>query len=134
MKHPQVKHAKELRGQLSFNDRVAVKITSGVGTMPTAYIFTVLALVSLPDILSQVDHNLAHDFPHWLISVSLVALVAWVAQTFLQLVLLPIIIVGQNVIQSQNDAKAEVDHNTLTYLATIQDEQLDILKYLKEKR
>jgi ferritin len=43
-------------------------------------------------------------------------------------VLLPIIMVGQNVIQSQNEAKADVDHKTLTYLATLQDEQMQELK------
>jgi hypothetical protein len=44
--------------------------------------------------------------------------VTYIAQTVLQLILLPIILVGQNVIQAQNDAKADTDHNTLTYLAT----------------
>jgi hypothetical protein len=43
-----------------------------------------------------------------------IVIVAWVAQTFLQLVLLPIIIVGQNVIQVANDARAEADHVTLS--------------------
>jgi ferritin len=52
----------------------------------------------------------------------------YVAQTVLQLVLLPIIMVGQNVIQSQNEAKADTDHKTLTYLATLQDEQMQELK------
>jgi ferritin len=36
--------------------------------------------------------------------------------------------VGQNVIQAQNEAKADTDHKTLTYLATIQDEQMLELK------
>jgi len=42
-----------------------------------------------------------------------IVIVSWVAQTFLQLVLLPIIIVGQNVIQAANDARAQADHDTL---------------------
>jgi ferritin len=67
-------------------------------------------------------------FPHWLIGVSLIALVAWIAQTFFQLILLPIIMVGQNVIQGQQDAKAESDHKTLTYLANLQEEQMKELK------
>jgi len=46
----------------------------------------------------------------------------------LQLVLLPIIMVGQNVIQSQNESKADADHKTLTYLAVLQDEQMQELK------
>jgi hypothetical protein len=36
--------------------------------------------------------------------------------------------VGQNVIQAQNEAKADTDHKTLTYLATLQDEQMQKLK------
>jgi len=36
--------------------------------------------------------------------------------------------VGQNVIQTQNESKAETDHKTLTYLATLQDEQMKELK------
>ena len=35
--------------------------------------------------------------------------------------------------QRQNDAKADVDHHALTYLAQIQDEQLEILKRLDPK-
>ena len=41
------------------------------------------------------------------------------SQSFLQLVLLPIIIVGQNVISASQDARAEADHETLTVLHTI---------------
>lgn len=138
MRHQFVKHPKELlkkdeQGIARFNTKLALKITNGVGTMWTAYIFSILALISLPAILVQGNFVPSSTFPSWLIAASLIALVAWIAQTFIQLVLLPIIMVGQNVIQAQNDAKAEVDHNTLTYLATIQDEQLEILKYVKEK-
>ncbi len=82
-----------------FNTRLAVIITKTVGTMWTAYLFALLALISLPAALAS------HDT---------IVIVSWIAQTFLQLVLLPIIIVGQNVIQSVNDARAEADHNTLT--------------------
>ena len=45
-------------------------------------------------------------FPHWLVAVGLIALVAWIAQTFLQLVLFPVIMVGQNVQQAASDARA----------------------------
>lgn len=96
--------------------------------MWTAYIFTILALVSLPAILTQGKFVSAGTFPKWLISVSLIALVSWIAQTFIQLVLLPIIMVGQNVIQVKQDAKSEADHNTLTYLANLQEEQMKELK------
>lgn len=40
---------------------------------------------------------------------------------------LPALQRSQNKTQAQNDAKAEVDHETLTYLATLQDEQMKML-------
>ena len=63
------------------------------------YGFAGIALISLPAAIASRE---------------VVVIVSWVAQTFLQLVLLPIIIVGQNVIQAANDARAEADHETLT--------------------
>lgn len=74
------------------NARFGVFVTVAVGTMWCAYLFTLLALVSLPAALRS--HN------------SLI-IVAWIAQTFLQLVLLPIIIVGQNVQAAAADQRAE---------------------------
>ena len=82
-----------------FNTWLAVKITKTVGSMWMAYIFAAITLISLPAAIS---------------SGQVIIIVAWIAQTFLQLVLLPIIIVGQNVIQATNDARAEADHETLT--------------------
>jgi hypothetical protein len=64
----------------SFNRRVAEKITSFVSTMWCAYIFVALALISLPAAFRSGD---------------VIVKVDWVAQTFLQLVLLSIIMVGQ---------------------------------------
>ena len=86
------------------NKAVAVKITGWVGSMSCAWIFCLLALASLPAVLTQAFH--LHVFPSWLISVGLIALVAWIAQTFLQLVLLSIIIVGSNVQAEASDARA----------------------------
>ena len=86
------------------NKAVAVKVTGWVGSMSCAWIFCLLALASLPAVLTQAFH--LHAFPSWLISVGLIALVAWIAQTFLQLVLLSIIIVGSNVQAEASDARA----------------------------
>ena len=44
---------------------------------------------------------------------------------------LPALQRSQNRTQAQNDAKAEVDHETLTYLATLQDEQMAELGNIK---
>jgi len=64
----------------AFNQAVAEKITGFVSTMWAAYIFAGIALISLPAALRTGDE---------------LVIVAWVAQTFLQLVLLSIIMVGQ---------------------------------------
>ena len=78
-----------------FNARFGLFITVVVGTMWCAYLFTLLALISLPGAIGK------HDT---------VVIVAWIAQTFLQLVLLPIIIVGQNVQAAAADARAEATY------------------------
>jgi hypothetical protein len=79
-----------------FNAAIAVKVTNGVGTMWCAYAFAALAVVSLPAAIS------AH---------SAVVLVSWISQTFLQLVLLSVIIVGQNVLAAAADKRSEATFN-----------------------
>jgi hypothetical protein len=88
-----------------FNSWLAVKVTDGVGTMWCAYVFSLLAFASLPAVLTETFH--LHVFPHWLVSVGLIALVAWIAQTFLQLVLLSVIMVGQNIQSAASDKRAD---------------------------
>jgi hypothetical protein len=78
-----------------FNAWFAVKVTSGVGTMWCAYAFAALAIVSLPSAIS---------------SHSAVVLVSWISQTFLQLVLLSVIIVGQNVLAAAADKRSEATY------------------------
>jgi hypothetical protein len=96
-----------------FNAAVAVRITKIVGTMYCAYVFTLVALVALPAAIQQG---------------SVTVLVNWLSSNFLQLVLLPIIIVGQNVISAAQDARAEADHETLTALHQMSKQQLEILE------
>jgi hypothetical protein len=110
-----------------FNAWLAVKITNGVGTMWCAYAFSVLALLSLPAVLSGF-HIFATAFPTWLIKASLIALVAWIAQTFLQLVLLSIIIVGQNIAAASSDKRSE---NTYKDAEAILSEAIEIQKHLQ---
>ncbi len=87
-----------------FNSRLGVAITTVIGSMWAAYAFALLAFGSLPAILTQAFH--LHVFPSWLINASLIDLVAWISSYVLQLVLLPIIIVGQNVQSQAADARA----------------------------
>lgn len=79
--------AKEHTG---FNGWLAVNITNTVATMWCAYAFAILALISLPDAIKTGTS----------------ALIAWIAQTFLQLVLLSIIMVGQKVAARASDKQA----------------------------
>jgi hypothetical protein len=79
-----------------FNGRLGLAITNRVGTMWAAYLFCILALVSLPGALATGNT---------------VVIIAWVAQTFLQLVLLPIIIVGQNIQAKASDERAIATYN-----------------------
>src|SRR5712692_1866815 len=96
-----------------FNAAVAVRITRIVGTMYCAYASGLLALVALPAAIEQGSPTV---------------LVNWLSSNFLQLVLLPIIIVGQNVISAAQDKRAEADHETLTALHTMAKQQIDILE------
>lgn len=107
-----------------FNSWLAVKITKTVGTMWVAYLFAILAAISLPAAL---------------MSGNLIIIIGWIAQTFLQLVLLPIIMVGQNVQQAASDAQREADHETLLALHgltaevhTINEQQTVMLDEMRE--
>jgi hypothetical protein len=71
------------------NAAVGLKITVLVGTMWAAYVFAAIALISLPDNVHSTQ-----------------LLILWISSSFLQLVLLPIIIVGQNIQARASDARA----------------------------
>jgi hypothetical protein len=88
-----------------FNKKIALRLTASVGTMNCFWVFCLLALCSLPSVLSAF-HPFAHTFPGWMIKASIIALVAWVAQTFIQLVLLPALMVGQNLQSAASDARS----------------------------
>jgi flagellar biosynthesis GTPase FlhF len=107
-------HGQGLAGR--FNNRLASLVTTGVGTMWAAYVFAAIALVSLPDAIRAFQEG------------NILVAVGWLSTSFLQLVLLPIIIVGQNVISAHQDARAETDHETLTTLYSINLHQLKILE------
>jgi hypothetical protein len=76
--------------RIGFNGWLAVMITKNVGSMWCAYAFAALAFISLPDAIHQ----------------GTFALVTWISQTFLQLVLLSVIMVGQQVLAKASDKQA----------------------------
>ena len=75
---------------VGFNGRVALILTTVVGTMWCAYAFGMLALVALP----------------WATSSPLL-IIQWVSQTFIQLVMLSVIMVGQNILGRASDKRAD---------------------------
>ena len=100
------------KASTKFNAWLAVKITDGVGTMWCAYAFAAIALIGLPTALKPGGEGI----------------IAWIAQTFLQLVLLSIIIVGQNIAAASSDARSE---STYKDAEAILSEALEIQKHLQ---
>jgi hypothetical protein len=87
------RHANSVIGRL--NAKVGLRITLIVGTMWCAYLFAIIALIALPSAIN---------------SGSVLEIVIWLSSSFLQLVLLPIIIVGQNIQAAAADARAEATY------------------------
>jgi hypothetical protein len=101
--------AKEHTG---FNGWLAVNITNLVATMWCAYAFAILAFISLPEAIKG----------------GTAALIAWIAQTFLQLVLLSIIMVGQKVSAAASDKQALQTYKDAEALLEISNDVHKLLK------
>ena len=96
--HHRVGEAISLRGIRSqikvadgINAKIAVFLTNIVGSMWCAYVFAIIAFIGLPAALKPGGEGI----------------IAWVAQTFLQLVLLSVIMVGQNVQAEAGDIRSK---------------------------
>ena len=96
----------------TLNNWLAVKITNAVGTMWCAYIFAAITLISLPDAIKGGSSTL----------------VSWIAQTFLQLVLLSIIMVGQKVQAEKSDQQLEQTYKDAEALLHINDDVHRLVK------
>jgi hypothetical protein len=73
------------------NAKVAIVLTKVVGTMWCFYVFNGIAVISLPAAIN---------------SGSLTVLINWVSSNWIQLVLLPALMVGQNLQSAAADARA----------------------------
>jgi len=102
-------------GFAAVNAKIGLMITLGVGTMICAYIFAIIALISLPSAITS--HNLT-------------IIIAWISSNFLQLVLLPIIIVGQNIQAAASDKRAE---DTYKDAEAVLHEAVEIQKHLQSQ-
>jgi hypothetical protein len=117
--HPHLHKRKQLMEEhekrkkpTNFNSWLAVHITNIVGTMWCAYVFAILALISLPEAIHAGTS----------------ALIAWIAQTFLQLVLLSIIMVGQKVAAEKSDRQLEQTYYDAEALLQISDDMHKLVK------
>jgi len=95
-----------------FNEWLAIRITKVVGTMWCAYAFAALALISLPAAIRG----------------GTATLISWIAQTFLQLVLLSIIMVGQNIAAKKSDRQLEQTYRDSEQLLKISVAMRDLLQ------
>jgi hypothetical protein len=77
------------------NQKIAIALTKGVGTMVCAYIFAILAIIGFPGF---------HATP--------TQYVQWISQTFIQLVMLSVIMVGQSVLGRKQELQADEQYNT----------------------
>lgn len=79
---------------VGLNGRIALALTTAVGTMWCAYAFALLALLVLPEAVGG----------------GLLPLVQWISQTFIQLVMLSVIMVGQNILARASDKRAAMTY------------------------
>jgi hypothetical protein len=86
-----------------FNKKFALMITDNVGTMTCFWVFCVIALVALPSCLQQA--NIIHHLGV-IGSPGFSTMVQWLAAWFIQLVLLPALMVGQNLQNVAADARS----------------------------
>jgi hypothetical protein len=120
--HPRIEERKKTGPHLTkdehigLNGRIAVLITNAVSTMWCAYFFAVLALISLPSAIQA----------------GTPALISWIAQTFLQLVLLSVIMVGQKVAAEASDKQALQTYKDTEALLKMEDEIHKLIKINNE--
>jgi len=87
--------AKTTDESVGFNGKIALILTTVVGTMWCAYAFAALALLVLPQAAGG----------------GLLTLIQWLSQTFIQLVMLSVIMVGQNLLSRASDKRADMTYN-----------------------
>ena len=99
-KHPHIEERKKIgptrtrEPSAGINNRIALVLTAAVGTMWCAYAFALLALMVVPQAIQG----------------GLLTFVQWVSQTFIQLVMLSVIMVGQNILGRASDKRADMTY------------------------
>ena len=123
IQHPWINERKKTGVHLTkhehvgLNGKIASIITISVGTMWTAYLFAGLAFVALPTAISQGSPTV---------------LINWLSSNFLQLVLLPIIIVGQQIQAKVSDKQAEQTYRDAEAILQLQDQMHKLIEVNNE--
>lgn len=89
-RHATVRQSDE-QAHAGLNARLAILLTRGVGTMWCAYLFAGLAVAGFPGLLSPIVSQY----------------VQWTSQTFIQLTMLSILMVGQGVLGRKSELQAD---------------------------
>ena len=108
----EVRPSKVRDEHVGVNGKIALALTNGVGTMWCAYLFAIVALMALPFVHTPLQ------------------LIQWISQTFIQLVMLSVIMVGQGVQGSAADKRAEQTYNDAE---AVLHECLEIQRHLQEQ-
>ena len=87
---------------IGLNGRIGLMLTTVVGTMWCAYAFALLALIALPNALDG----------------GLFVFIEWLSQSFIQLVLLSVVLVGQNILGRAADRRAEMTYRDADAILT----------------
>jgi hypothetical protein len=101
-----------------FNRRLALWITRNVGTMTCFWVFTVLSMLSLPATLHQMGVHVPL-IPAYFLTFGFVLLITWICQNWIQLVLLPALMVGQNLQNEASDARSAKTFEDVEALRTL---------------
>ena len=111
-----------IRDEGGINATVAVWLTKHVGTMYCAYLFAALAILGFPGLLGE----------------NAMRLVSWVSQTFIQLTLLSVIMVGQAVLSKHSEMLSEQSYDDIVEIMKHLDSQdqkiLEILTHLQDAK
>lgn len=118
IKHPRIEE-RTIQGphlikdeHIGFNGKIALFVTSAVSTMWCAYIFAIISFIGLPSAIAGGTESF----------------ISWLTQTFLQLVLLSVMMVGQKVSARASDKKALQTYKDAEAILEMQDEVRKLIK------
>lgn len=104
------------------NKKLAVWLAAHVGSMTCFWTFCVLALLSLPATFVLMQVFSAKNLPGWLqffLTFGWIYLITWICQNFIQLILLPALMVGQQLQNEAADARAAKQFEDVEEIKTV---------------